>query len=208
MAEAIKKIILIDDHQIIISGIKQFLKNEYFKIVKTLKTLEFNDLLQKDEIDIIIINQNTLKEKIGGIKKIHQHFPDIKIIVILFKCRDTNIHDIFQMGINGCFLTSITKKQFIYALHKVSDGKFYMCQEIAEYVSKSINQSNTDNLLSDREHEVLKLVFQEYSNKEIASKLFIGERTVESHRKNIFRKTKTKNIIGLMKFSIENKLIR
>lgn len=208
MAEAIKKIILIDDHQVIISGIKQFLKNEKFKIVRTLEDIEFNGgLLQKEKIDIIIINQNTLKGKIESVKKIHQQFPDIKIIVILFQCCDSHVHDIFQIGINGCFLINITQKQFIYALHKVSDGKFYMCQEIAEYVSKSMNKSSDGNLLSDREHEVLKLIFQEYSNKEIAGKLFISERTVESHRKSIFSKTKTKNIIGLMKFSIENKLI-
>jgi DNA-binding CsgD family transcriptional regulator len=61
--------------------------------------------------------------------------------------------------------------------------------------------------LTDRELEVIRLIEQEYSNKQIAERLFISERTVETHRKNIFRKTKTNSVIGLIKYAYEHKLV-
>jgi two-component system nitrate/nitrite response regulator NarL len=61
------------------------------------------------------------------------------------------------------------------------------------------------SLLTERECDVLRLIGKEFSNKEIAERLFISERTVETHRKNIFRKTKTNSLVGLMKYAFENK---
>ncbi|MFA6923489.1 MAG: LuxR C-terminal-related transcriptional regulator [Bacteroidales bacterium] len=61
--------------------------------------------------------------------------------------------------------------------------------------------------LTARENEILQLIAKEYSNQSIAEKLFISERTVETHRKNIFRKTNTKSIVGLIKYAYEHKLI-
>jgi DNA-binding CsgD family transcriptional regulator len=61
--------------------------------------------------------------------------------------------------------------------------------------------------LTDRELEVIRLIEQEYSNKQIAERLFISERTVETHRKNIFRKTKTNSVIGLIKYAYVHKLV-
>jgi two-component system nitrate/nitrite response regulator NarL len=61
--------------------------------------------------------------------------------------------------------------------------------------------------LTDREKEILLLISKEFSNAQIADKLFISERTVETHRKNIFRKTNTKGLIGLMRYAMANKLI-
>jgi DNA-binding CsgD family transcriptional regulator len=61
--------------------------------------------------------------------------------------------------------------------------------------------------LTGRELEVIRLIEQEYSNKQIAERLFISERTVETHRKNIFRKTKTNSVIGLIKYAYVNKLV-
>lgn len=61
--------------------------------------------------------------------------------------------------------------------------------------------------LTDRELEILRLIEREYSNKKIAATLFISERTVETHRKNIFRKTQTNSVIGLIKYAYEHKLV-
>ena len=68
-------------------------------------------------------------------------------------------------------------------------------------------KENRSTRLTGREMEVLRLIEQEYSNKQIAQTLLISERTVETHRKNIFRKTKTNNVIGLIKYAYEHKLV-
>ena len=72
---------------------------------------------------------------------------------------------------------------------------------------EQINSPASENLLTEREIEIIKLIAEEKSNKQIAEKLFISERTVETHRKNIFRKTATNNIVGLIKFAYANNLI-
>ncbi len=68
-------------------------------------------------------------------------------------------------------------------------------------------QVSDDNKLTNREIEIVRLIEKEYSNKKIAEELFLSERTVETHRKNIFRKTKTNSVIGLIKYAYEHKLI-
>ena len=72
---------------------------------------------------------------------------------------------------------------------------------------KGLHSNDEQRLLTDREREILKLIAREYTNKQMAEELFISERTVETHRKNIFRKTKTNNLVGLIKFAYANNLI-
>jgi DNA-binding CsgD family transcriptional regulator len=66
---------------------------------------------------------------------------------------------------------------------------------------------NAETHLTERELEIIKLIEKEYNNKQIAQTLFISERTVETHRKNIFRKTETNGVIGLIKYAYEHRLI-
>lgn len=75
-------------------------------------------------------------------------------------------------------------------------------------MKKQVEEKRTPAVrLTDRELEVLRLIEKEYSNKKIAETLFISERTVETHRKNIFRKTRTGSVIGLIKYAYQHKLI-
>ncbi|KAJ1444188.1 hypothetical protein B484DRAFT_321072 [Ochromonadaceae sp. CCMP2298] len=72
---------------------------------------------------------------------------------------------------------------------------------------KGLNGTQEQRLLTDREREILKLIAREFTNRDMAEELFISERTVETHRKNIFRKTGTNNLVGLIKFAYANNLI-
>lgn len=69
------------------------------------------------------------------------------------------------------------------------------------------SKSNFTAILSNRELEIIQLITQEYSNQDIADKLDISKRTVETHRKNIFKKTKVKSIVGLVVLAMKNKLV-
>jgi DNA-binding NarL/FixJ family response regulator len=93
------------------------------------------------------------------------------------------------------------------ALHQIMDGYPYVSPEITRMVLADMNSEQPDELLSERERQVLNLIARECSNKQIAEKLFISERTVETHRKNIFRKTNTSSLVGLIKYAFANKLI-
>ena len=115
--------------------------------------------------------------------------------------------EILKEGVQGYILKKDTHKELISAIHQISEGKMFMSSEINKLLVDSLSFPDEHRLLTDREREILKLIAQEYTNKMIAEALFISERTVETHRKNMFRKTKTNSLVGLIKFGYANNLI-
>jgi len=111
--------------------------------------------------------------------------------------------------ISGYVLKNIGKKELITAIEKIANGGIYFSDEVIEELKRVSNRKkeNLEAHLTDREIEIIKLIEKEYSNKQIAEALFISERTVETHRKNIFRKTNTNSVIGLVKYAYEHRLI-
>ena len=97
----------------------------------------------------------------------------------------------------------------IIALEKISAGGIYFSEEILQEMSRAseMKKENEEAHLTNREIEIIQLIENEMSNKQIAEKLFLSERTIETHRKNIFRKTNTSSVIGLVKYAYEHKLI-
>jgi two-component system nitrate/nitrite response regulator NarL len=99
----------------------------------------------------------------------------------------------------------------IEAIYKVAQGKMHFSDDVTEEMVKNKhakpNKQEDQVKLTERELEILKLIVQELNNAEIADKLFISERTVETHRKNMIRKFNTKTIVGLIKYAMDHKLI-
>jgi len=99
------------------------------------------------------------------------------------------------------------------ALLKIADGGMFFSDEVSAEMMKAMSERGQKKEeesrihFTEREKEIVQLIAKEYSNAKIAETLFISERTVETHRKNIFRKANTKTVIGLIKFAIEHKLI-
>jgi DNA-binding NarL/FixJ family response regulator len=106
-------------------------------------------------------------------------------------------------------LKNIGKQELLKALDKIAAGGIYFSEEVIDELQRSSQRKkqNEDAHLTDREIEIIRLIEKEYNNKQIAEALFISERTVETHRKNIFRKTSTNSVIGLVKYAYEHKLI-
>ncbi|HET9053091.1 MAG TPA: response regulator transcription factor, partial [Cyclobacteriaceae bacterium] len=93
------------------------------------------------------------------------------------------------------------------AIRDVNNGRVYLSSDVNKLLITNLNNPDEGRLLTDREREILKLIAKEYTNKNIAEELFISERTVETHRKNIFKKTGTNSLVGLIKFAYANNLI-
>ncbi|MFZ1534913.1 MAG: response regulator transcription factor, partial [Chitinophagaceae bacterium] len=111
--------------------------------------------------------------------------------------------------IAGYVLKNIGKQELITALEKIAGGGIYFSEEVIDELQRTSQRKkqNAEVHLTDREIEITRLIEKEYNNKQIAETLFISERTVETHRKNIFRKTNTNSVIGLVKYAYEHKLI-
>ena len=123
------------------------------------------------------------------------------------------LHKLEKHGIQGYILKDAAIEELKKAILTVASGKVYFSSEIVSE-GKSIERNTVttpDNklkeLLSPREYEIVKLVCKEYSNVQIAEKLFISVSTVETHRKNVISKLGVNNTVGLVKFAIKNNLL-
>ena len=139
-------------------------------------------------------------------------YPKIKIIALSMFGEKSIISEMLDAGVSAYILKNTGKKELTDALHKVAGGGMFFSDEVSAEMMKAMSergQRKEEELkvhLTDREKEIIKLIAKEYSNAKIGDTLFISERTVETHRKNIFRKTETKTVVGLIKYAIENKL--
>ena len=203
---------IVDDHQIVIDGLKALLHgHEQFEVlIESTQPLQISQLLQKQNIDILLTD--VMMPGMNGAelaKKVHQQFPAIKILALSMSGQGDLVNQMInEAHISGYVLKNIGKKELVVALEKISAGGIYFSEEVLKEMTRAseMKRTNEEVNLTAREIEIIRLIEKELSNKLIAEKLFLSERTVETHRKNIFRKTNTSSVIGLIKYAYEHKL--
>ncbi|MEJ8842672.1 response regulator transcription factor [Lacibacter sp. H375] len=207
------KIAIVDDHQIVIDGLHSLLKgyNQFEIVIESNHPETILPLLKKQEIDILLTD--VMMPVLTGVelaKQVKKEFPSIKIIALSMNGEGSLVNQMIEESdISGYLLKNIGQTEFINALNKIAEGGIYFSDEVLQEMLKASErkQVSDENKLTNREVEIVRLIEQEYSNKKIAEELFLSERTVETHRKNIFRKTKTNSVIGLIKYAYEHKLV-
>lgn len=174
------------------------------------------ELLEKYEIDVVLMDVNM--PKVTGIEAtelMKEKFPNIKVVALTMHDDISIITRMIKAGASGYLLKRTQMNEVLEAIKTVYHNKKYLSNNTQKIIMDNLmsaddllkDEKDEKPILSARELEVLKLIAQEFTNEEIGEKLFISERTVEAHRRNIFIKTKTKSIVGLMKYAIINGLI-
>ena len=207
------KIAIVDDHQIVIDGILSLLQNNPFfeVVVSSTSALEMLQLLKLYEVDVLITD--IMMPEMSGqdlAKSVRNSFPTIKIFALSMNGQGDIVNEMInESDIVGYVLKNIGKEELSEAICKVAAGGIYFSSPIIEELNNFSNRKETINSIhiTARELDIIRLIEKEYSNKEIAQSLFISERTVETHRKNILRKTNTNNVIGIIKYAYKHKLI-
>jgi DNA-binding NarL/FixJ family response regulator len=204
------RLFLLDDHRIMLDGMRSLLADdEAFIIVGD--AMRGDDALRDIPLchpDIVITDISM--PGMNGIeftRQLRKQNPEIKILVLTVSAAEFNINELLKNGVSGYVLKNAGRDELRKALLKISRNEKYFSSEVAEGIV-NLKTSGAESHLTARELEVLNLVAKEFSNHQIAEKLFISERTVESHRKNIFRKTGAKSIVGLIRFAIDNGLVK
>lgn len=206
------KLYIVDDHQMLIDGLKALLSGEPDISIVGENT---NPQLALKEIgeyrpDIVLTDINM--PEVDGIELtqyVKKQNPEIRVIALSMYGERNTISEMLKAGVNGYILKNTGKQELLKALKKVSDGGSYFSDEVSAEMMRPENpQASKTISLSAREIEVIELIAKEYTNAKIAEALFISERTVETHRKNIFRKTDTKSVIGLIKYCVEKRIIK
>ncbi|MFN8237448.1 MAG: response regulator transcription factor [Chitinophagales bacterium] len=208
------RLVLIDDHLMLIDGLTALLTP--YDDIKILKTFTNGNLLL-DEIHLLqpdIVLTDISMPEIDGYeltKKIKQALPQTNVIALSMFGGIHEINKMLEAGISGYLMKNVGNQELIEAIRKVATGKMHFSDDVSEALAKSAfskpAKKEHQPTLTDRELEILKLIVLELNNAEIADKLFISERTVETHRKNMIRKFNTKTIVGLIKYALDNKLI-
>ena len=203
-----------EDHQTVIDGLLSLLhKHEYFKAV--IITTNPNELLRQmacTPVDILFADITMLyRTGYELVHKVKELFPRVKMVALFEKGQNNLVNTMIEEGsIAGYVLKSTDKHSITKALENMIEKIYTNDKTLKEMPNPTVRLRKIapePSHLTGRELEVIRLIEQEYSNKQIAETLFISERTVETHRKNIFRKTKTNSVIGLIKYAYNHKLV-
>ncbi|MEQ1624117.1 MAG: response regulator transcription factor, partial [Sediminibacterium sp.] len=196
------KIAIVDDHQIVIDGIVALLQGHKELEVVAMDTSAQNMLLRMADLKIDLLLTDIMMPEMNGhdlATAVRKKYPETKILALSMSGQGELVDSMInQADINGYVLKNISKQELLTAIQKIANGGIYFSEEVLnELAAFSQTRKEEDKVqLTVREKEIIQLMEKEYSNKQIADELFISERTVETHRKNIFRKTSTNSVLG------------
>ncbi|RUT69976.1 DNA-binding response regulator [Flavobacterium cupreum] len=213
------RIHLADDHQVLIEGLANLLGT-----VTDFEVVGFSlngETVYKDVVssaaDILLLDISMpFKDGISVLKEFGQNKFPCKVIILSSYDDLKIVKEVMKLGAKGYLTKKSAGENIIEAITAVHRDEEYFDNYIRETIFASFTHNNPklnkksftgNQLLSERELEVITLISLEYSGKEISEKLFISLNTVETHRKNIMKKLKLKNVIGIVKYALKNNLI-
>lgn len=210
------KVILVDDHQLVRDGIKALLAGmEGIEVTGEASSgNEMLALLNSNTPDVALLDISL--PDISGIdlcRKIIAQYPEIKVLFLSMYTTEDYIFNAIKAGAKGYLPKNISRNELFNAVKEVSAGNEYYSETISNIILKSyIRKAKTPDdelqdsgeLLSKRETEVLRCFAEGLSNPQIAEKLFISTRTVESHKNHIMQRLNLKTQVELLKYAIKN----
>jgi DNA-binding NarL/FixJ family response regulator len=211
------KLFITDDHELYLEGLTLLLnKQDGIRVVGSALTGEgLLKQLPDLDIDLLLLDVHLPDiEEEDLLKKIRALKPQLKILYLTIMRGTRYIHKLVKYDIQGYLLKNSSIDELKQALHAIAGGQKYFSKEINILDTEqdfrhtiTIEDKKVDEILSRREIEILTLICKEYSNSEIAEKLFLSVSTVETHRKNLIAKLGVNNTVGLVKFALKNRLI-
>lgn len=213
--EGIVKIIIVDDHEIFRNGLKMVLgKLDYVEVVgEASNGQDFLDLIRKVNCDIVLMDiEMPIMSGIDATRIALKENPALKVISLTMFTEDDYVQSMMDVGVKGFLVKNINKDTLHKAITTVASGGNYYSEELFNFFTRKLNtrdsKNNVDNIqFTAREKEVLQLLSEGLSNKEIAEVLYISERTVVGHKSNMLAKTGCKSAVSLLAYAIRHKLI-
>lgn len=206
------KVFIADDHQIIIDGLKSVLDEaRQIEVVGYANdgkdTLERLDLITPDVLILDI--EMPVFNGIEVTRQLKNNQNNIKIIILSMYNEPGLIKKLEAMGVDGFLLKNSDQEELVKAINTVVSGQKYFSSNLHQHQEKKANTfseipSREFIDLTTREIEILKLIAEGLSNKEIGEQLYISHRTVDTHRTNLMKKLGVNKIAGLIKFAIQN----
>lgn len=206
---------MVDDHALIRAGIRNSLMNqEHLKVVAEATNGEEAMVhLDKTNVDLVIMDLSM--PRMSGseaTRLITEKYPEVNVLILSMHNEEARIREALKAGAMGYILKSTSMAELMEAIETVSKGEPYFTREVSAKIMNQLvrgrESEKSDKLsrLTNREKEILKLISEEFTNHEIAEKLFISPRTVDTHRRNLIQKLQAKNTAGLVRYAIRHKI--
>lgn len=211
------KLAIVDDDQLIVSLLNDFFtRNTAFEVSLTANSgEEFLETLPSEPLPDVVILDLKMKAMNGAevTQLLKDNYPTIRTVVMSSHYQKSFMGFMMKSGVSAFIPKGISPDELLKIVQEVEQRGYYFLPEQLEVIQKQIAKSAPQPILeevdrlSEREIEVLKLICHQKTAKEIADTLCIAPRTVEGHKNNLFAKTGTKNIAGLVIYAVQHRLI-
>jgi two-component system nitrate/nitrite response regulator NarL len=204
------KIFIIDDHTLFCQSLTNMLEmHKEFEVIGVetdgLKAIHGVQKLKPEMVILDLQLNNSSGLEIASM--IRNTYPEIKIVILTAYDNEVDVRRASDLGVNGFLLKSIDPKDFINYLKDIYKGEYRVSTEIAGIMFNKLNKMMNNDILTEREIEIVKKINEGYSYKEIAKQLYVSINTVKNHVKNIFRKLEVDNKVQVVTKALEYKLI-
>ena len=202
------KILIADNHSMVAGGIAALLNtSDNLNVVGIVEDgQKVLNMVAENPVDLVLMDINM--PEMNGIectRRLKENYPDTKVIVVTMYNHKKLVREMFEVGADGCVLKSNSGKELLSAIERVISGKTYFDQ-LNDFIDAP--KEFKEFRLSEREIEIIELIAEGATSKEISNRLFISEHTVKTHRKNIFQKTQVSDSDQLINWAMNNKLMR
>jgi two-component system response regulator NreC len=215
------KVILAEDHSIVRDGIKLILeRDEAIEVVGVAtsaeEVLERIDGFEKADLLLTDIQMPGL-DGIQLIERVKELQPDIKVIVLSMHSDVSYVTEAFARGAAGYLLKDCTPDELVFAVKNVHSGASYLSMDLSAQLVAAFNATSCYSKdavpvvtadFTEREMEVLQLIGEGLTNNEMSERLFLSKRTIEGHRQSLLDKTGCRNTAVLIKYAVQNELVK
>ena len=212
------RVLIADDHEVYREGLRLVLE-KYADIDLIGEATNGNELLNMTEaLEPDVILTDIIMPFMDGIEAtrlILKTSPAARIVALTMFNQEYLVLEMLRAGAMGYVLKNAQKYEIVEAIHTVNQNRTYYCKDTALKMSRLISRSHlkelqitSPSLLSEREIEIIKLICQDLSNKEIADKLSLSSRTVEGHRLRILEKIEARSAAGIVIYAVRNGIFK
>ncbi|MFZ6053161.1 response regulator [Halocola ammonii] len=207
------RIAIADDHQMVIDGLTSILQNLEGVELKGQANngREIIRLVENLKIDLVFMDIDMPQmDGIEATQEIKKRFPEVKVVILTMHDEQSLVKQLLEIGADGYILKNSSKTELEMAIRQIQSGKKHFSSEVTMILLEEESPAEMNEQLkqlTEREIEILKLISEGLSNKEIGDHLFISHRTVDTHRTNLMKKLDVHNVAGLIRFAIKNGLV-
>lgn len=210
------KLAVVDDQHLFRQGLISLL-GEFEDLTMEIEAANGSELLEQlktKKPDVVILDlEMPVMDGIETTINLQKKYPDLKVLILTMHNEEEIILHLIEKGAHGFLLKDNQIETIVDAIYAVMENGYYFNDHVSKVMvrglmnNQKIKPGFVDAGLSEREIEVVKLICKEFTNKEIAEKLFISVRTVDGHREKILQKTKAKNTVGIVMYAVKNGLV-